>query len=329
VEGDPAFARTFYNVPPEVQVLSGNAINPFLDEYSVSIQRPSGMTSPPVVMPRYVDLEKVAFTEKKPWPIGAAAGASMERIDVTRFANDVANWRASPTLHSAGRPNSGNLPPFVWAGSDRIEFIGPTAALASAIVDESSALSATWDQVSGPAAVTFTGPTAAQTTASFSAPGTYVLRLTANDGTSNVSDMVTIEVINRPIEQWRSTVFTSAEQNDPAISALLADPDNDGRLNVVEYLFDSGPKEPDFSGLLAAEIVDGYLQIRWSERSFAPDVIAIPQRADKIGSPWFSTPELFERTETELGGVRHITIRDRVPAINRPTGFMRLRFEAR
>jgi len=328
VEGDAAFARTFYNVPPEVQVLTGNTIHPFVDEYSVSIQRPSGMTSP-VVMPRYVDLEKVVFTEKNPWPVGAAAGASMERIDLTRFANDVANWRASPTLHSAGRPNSGNLPPFVWAGSDRIEFIGPPAALSSAIVDESITPSAVWDQVSGPAVVTFADPTAAQTTASFSAPGTYVLRLTASDGISNVSDTVTIEVITRPIEQWRSTVFTPAEQNDPAISAPLADPDNDGRLNVVEYLFDSAPKEPDFSGVLDAEIVDGYLQIRWSERSFAPDVIAIPQRADKIGSPWFSAPELFERTETELGGVRHITIRDRVPAANRPTGFMRLRFEAR
>jgi hypothetical protein len=333
VEGDPAFARTFYNVPPEVPIAVGGAINPFVDEYTVGVLRPSGMTSSPLIMPRYVEMEKMVFIDKKPWPSGAAAGASLERIDVTRWANDPANWRASPTLHSAGRPNSGNLPPAIWAGEDRFEFIGPSAALPSAIADESAstALSAMWDQVSGPGPVTFTGPTAAQTTASFPTPGTYVLRLTASDGTSIVSDTVTINVIVRPIEQWRSSVFTPAEQNDPAISDLLADPDGDGRLNVVEYLFNSAPKQPVLTpaGLLAAELVNGRLQIRWTERSFAPDVIAIPQRADKLEGPWFSTPELFDRTETIQSGLRQITIRDKVPIIGQPSGFMRLRFEVR
>jgi hypothetical protein len=329
VEGDASFARTFYNVPPDVQVFGGASINPFLNEYTVGVQRPSGMTSSQPIIPRYVDVEKVVFTDSYPWPPGAAAGASLERIDVTRWANDPVNWRPSPTLHSAGRPNSGNLPPTVWAGSDRFEFIGLPAALPSAIMDESASVSSVWDQMSGPDAVIFTGPTPAQTTAFFPALGTYVLRLTASDGTFSVSDTVSIEVITRPIEQWRATNFTPAEQSDPAIGTLLADPDRDGRLNVVEYLFDSAPQESDSTGLLAAEMVDGYLQIRWSERSFAPDVIAIPQRADKIAGPWFGTPELFERTEVDLGGVRHITIRDRVRAANRPTGFMRLRFETR
>ena len=333
VEGDPSFARTFYNVPPEVQVVPGTWINPYLGEYNAGIQRPSGMTSSAPIIPRYTEMEKVVFTDRSPWPPGAAAGASLERIDLTRWANDPSNWRASPTGHSAGRPNSGNLPPSVWAGDDRIEFSGSLAFLSAAIVDESAppTLSTVWDQVSGPGPVIFTGPTAEQTTASFPTPGTYVLRLTAGDGVSIVSDTVSIEVIIRPMEQWRWAVFSPAEQNDPAISGPLADPDRDGRVNITEYLFNSAPKIPASTpvGLFATEIVNGRLQIRWSQRSVAPDVLAVPQRADRIDGPWFSTPELFERFETDLGGLRQIIVREKIPVTNRPAGFMRLRFEAR
>jgi hypothetical protein len=329
VEGDASSARAFYSVPPEVQVFGGASINPFLNQYTVGIQRPSGMTSSQPIIPRYVEEDKVVFTDRYPWPSGAPGGTSLERIDVTRWANDPANWRASPTLHSAGRPNTGNLPPAVWAGDDRFEFIGLPALLPSAIVNEAGELSAAWDQVSGPEAVIFSGPTALQTSAFFPTTGTYVLRLTASDGNFNVSDTVSIEVIIRPIEQWRTANFTPAEQNDLSISGLFADPDRDGRINMVEYVFDSGPQLPNPSGSPAAEIVNGRLQITWSERSFAPDVIAVPERADTIGGPWFSAPELFERLETELAGLRRITIRDLLRSTNRPTGFMRLRFKAR
>ncbi len=40
----------------------------------------------------------------------------------------------------------------------------------------------TWSQVSGPGTATFTAPTALTTSVSFSAAGTYVLRLSAYDG---------------------------------------------------------------------------------------------------------------------------------------------------
>jgi hypothetical protein len=332
VEGDPGFARAFYNVPAHVPVLAGAPISSFLGEYSVAIQRPSGLTAEPAI-PRWIEMEKMVFTDKYPWPSGAAAGASMERIDVTRWANDPANWRTSPTGHSAGRLNSGNLPPLVWAGEDRIEFIGSPVSLRSLISDDSGpgALSVEWNQVNGPGPVMFTSPTPVQTTASFPATGTYLLRLTASDGTSSTSDTVTISVMTRPMEQWRSSVFTPAEQGNAAISGALADPDRDGRLNVVEYLFNSAPKQPAFTptGLLATEIVNGRLQIRWSERAFAPDVIATPQRADRIEGPWFSAPELFERMEVIVGGLRQITVRDKVPVTARPSGYMRLQFEVR
>src|SRR6185369_2337726 len=52
-----------------------------------------------------------------------------------------------------------------------------------------------WTQVSGPAPVTFADASAANTTATFTTDGTYVLRLTANDTRFTVPDDVTITVL--------------------------------------------------------------------------------------------------------------------------------------
>jgi hypothetical protein len=51
-----------------------------------------------------------------------------------------------------------------------------------------------WTKVSGPAGVTFNPTNGAITTATFSAEGNYVLRLTGNDGAASVSDDVAITV---------------------------------------------------------------------------------------------------------------------------------------
>ena len=55
-------------------------------------------------------------------------------------------------------------------------------------------MTAAWSKVSGPGTVTFTDATAASTTATFSAAGSYVLRLTGNDGALTASDDVTVTV---------------------------------------------------------------------------------------------------------------------------------------
>ena len=52
----------------------------------------------------------------------------------------------------------------------------------------------TWSKVSGPGTVTFASPNAATTTATFSAPGVYVLRLAAHDGVLSSSDDVGVTV---------------------------------------------------------------------------------------------------------------------------------------
>ena len=55
-------------------------------------------------------------------------------------------------------------------------------------------LTTKWTKVTGPGPVTFGDPEAVNTTASFTEPGSYVLRLTASDGQFTVSNDVTVTV---------------------------------------------------------------------------------------------------------------------------------------
>ncbi|MDH3647975.1 MAG: PKD domain-containing protein, partial [Gammaproteobacteria bacterium] len=89
----------------------------------------------------------------------------------------------------------GNVPPVVNAGPDLSVTLPASASLDGTITDDpQQTLSILWLAVSGPGSVTFGTPTAADTTASFSAPGTYVVRLTANDGELSGADETTVTV---------------------------------------------------------------------------------------------------------------------------------------
>jgi PKD repeat protein len=57
-----------------------------------------------------------------------------------------------------------------------------------------STLTVTWSQASGPGTVIFGSPDAENTTATFSAAGTYTVRLSATDGALTTSDLATVTV---------------------------------------------------------------------------------------------------------------------------------------
>jgi PKD repeat protein len=93
----------------------------------------------------------------------------------------------------------GNTAPVVDAGPDQTITLPDTAALDGTVTDDTlpappGTLTTAWSKISGPGTVTFADATAVDTTASFSAAGVYVLRLTADDGELTVSDDVTITV---------------------------------------------------------------------------------------------------------------------------------------
>ena len=94
---------------------------------------------------------------------------------------------------------AGNLAPVVQAGAAQTVTAPGPATLHGSVADDGlpsgSVLTQQWSTVSGPGAVTFGNASAAATTASFSAPGDYVLRLRATDSSLAAAAETTVHVL--------------------------------------------------------------------------------------------------------------------------------------
>ena len=90
-------------------------------------------------------------------------------------------------LADTASPVIPNERPVVDAGANRTTDFGVPIDLEGSASDDGfpedpGALTLTWSKFSGPGTVTFGDPHAAETTADFSLPGTYILKLQADDG---------------------------------------------------------------------------------------------------------------------------------------------------
>jgi hypothetical protein len=125
-----------------------------------------------------------------------------------------------------------NQPPTVNAGADQNITLPGNATLSATVTDDglpSGNLTRSWTRVSGPGTVTFSAPTSATTTASFSAPGSYLLRLTVSDSALTASDDVAVTVapggtvIGGLVANWRldEGAGTSAADSSGSYSGTL------------------------------------------------------------------------------------------------------------
>src|SRR5204863_4820770 len=139
-------------------------------------------------------------------PIGMSINASTGLISWTpsaagrvRVTVKASFWKSATATQSYFiTVTAANQPPQVNAGLDQTVTLPGTATLVGSATDDGlpagGTLATRWAMRSGPAggSMTFGDPTALNTTASFSAPGLYVLRLTATDGggLSNSDDAI-------------------------------------------------------------------------------------------------------------------------------------------
>ena len=97
---------------------------------------------------------------------------------------------------SVNLPSTGNNAPVVNAGPDQSVQFPDAASLNGSVTDDGKPippdLTSQWTKVSGPGTVVFGDATSPVTTATFSDPGTYVLRLTGNDSQLSTQDDVTV-----------------------------------------------------------------------------------------------------------------------------------------
>jgi hypothetical protein len=110
-----------------------------------------------------------------------------------------------------------NRAPIVSAGQDRTLDLPQTSlSLGGSVTDDGlpnppARTTAQWSQVNGPAPVVFSNAQLATTNATFSHPGTYVLRLTGNDSALSASDDVQIAVISDSGAGGQNSVVTETK----------------------------------------------------------------------------------------------------------------------
>ncbi len=122
-----------------------------------------------------------------------------------------------------------NLAPVVNAGANQTITLPSVAELSGTATDDGqppgSSVATTWTKAAGPGTVSFANANALNTTATFSTPGVYILRLTADDSEYASTSDVTITVNPSPINQ-PPTVEAGAQQT-------ISLPDDTADLNGV------------------------------------------------------------------------------------------------
>ena len=131
--------------------------------------------------------------------VDTSATFSTFGVYVLRLSADDSVLTASDEVTiTVNAPPGTNMPPIVYAGLDEIISIITYVVLDGAVTDddlpEPPALTYLWTKQSGPGVATIDDAVALDTTATFSVAGSYVMRLTVDDGDLSGYDEATITV---------------------------------------------------------------------------------------------------------------------------------------
>lgn len=162
----------------------------------------------------------------------SSGGATLSELGVATYEasvsgaqSTVATWTPTATTASAiafAAYTFGTSPLTVYAGADQTIYNGGTASLHAASGGGVGTVTYTWSKVSGPAG-TFSSTTAVDTVFTpTGGVGTYNLRLTGTDGTSTISDDVTVLVSATPVSVAPVTVNSSTSWTVTGASTVLS-----------------------------------------------------------------------------------------------------------
>jgi hypothetical protein len=148
---------------------------------------------------------------------------------------DINNFEVIQTTGPAEGPRSPGAPS-VDAGPDQFLEWPVNISLSGSINDPSGRASVLWKVYSGPAGVSFANANQATTTATISAPGSYTLMLSADDGTHVIAyDAVVVRVTGHNALANLSTRVQVGTASNVAIAGFILT-GNTGKLVVVRGL---------------------------------------------------------------------------------------------
>ena len=207
-------------------------------------------------------------------------------------------------FESGGGGPAPNTPPSVDAGPNQGITLPGTAALDGTVNDDGrpnppGAVTTTWSVDSGPGTVTFANPNAVDTSASFSAAGTYVLRLTANDSALSASDTVQIVVQAAGTGSVDRRIATGNDDVEERATGSMYMNSSD-----IELVFDSDNQTDGlrFTNVLLpnhATVTGAYVQFEADEtQSEATSLLVQGQAADNAATFTSTTRNVSGRPRT-------------------------------
>jgi DUF1680 family protein len=161
-------------------------------------------------------------------PVTNASGLGLEnnQLNATTF-DEIKTTRIRLELDSADRAsatvlewlvypsaNSAPYPPVVNAGIDRDVMVGGKTWLAGSTRSVTPVEKLRWVKTSGPGEVSFSNADSKDATATFSTPGSYVLTLTANEGSLSSSSTLNVLVKQPPKAKRLDVVYTKRYKLD-------------------------------------------------------------------------------------------------------------------
>ncbi len=189
---------------------------------------------------------------------------------------------------------SGNLPPTVNAGPDQSITLPASATLSGSVADDGlpnppRTTTVTWSQVSGPGTATFANANAASTTATFSAAGSYLLRLTASDSQLSSSDELQITVNAAGSASLNVRVAAGSDDAEESATGSMSLTSSD-----LELVYDGSNQIVGmrFNGISiprGASIVNAYVQFQVDEAQSEATTLTIQGEASDNAATFTST----------------------------------------
>jgi hypothetical protein len=119
-----------------------------------------------------------------------------------------------------------------------------------------------------------------------------------------------IRLRDRGIDAWKKAKFSDAELGDSGISGDLADPDEDGLTNLLEYLFGGEPRLAAPSERPVASLESARLHLRFSRAKAVDDVALSFWRSPVPGAPWTpAEPDLEVMEVSDAGPLTRVHLR--------------------
>jgi len=166
------------------------------------------------------------------------------------FAGQIANFRFYDRILTPAEITSlfdaasvGGIGPQVDAGANQNVAFTVGASLAGSASDDGQpgpALTTEWSQASGPGTATVADPASLATTATFSLPGVYQMRLFADDSQVRVYDDTQVTVAPLSYAEWASGIPFGPGEGDPD-----ENPDGDRWVNLWEWALGLDPLAHD------------------------------------------------------------------------------------